>query len=97
MLEERRLLETQLVDLRKLYEQQLLPYPRLSEAELALTQATGSEGRLHAAIAADKGKPRRAPRHQDPDFAHLARRSGRADRAAAGLERPAHRAGGTGP
>lgn len=56
VLEERRLLETQLVDLRKLYEQQLLPYPRLSEAELALTQATGSEGRLRATIAADKGK-----------------------------------------
>ncbi|MGV3490086.1 MAG: HlyD family type I secretion periplasmic adaptor subunit [Devosia sp.] len=56
VLEQRELLERQLADLRPLYEQKLLPYSRLSETELALVQAKGSEGSLKSSITADKGR-----------------------------------------
>jgi HlyD family secretion protein len=54
--EQRQLLERQLADLRPLYEQKLVPYSRISEAELALVQAKGTEGSLQSSILADKGK-----------------------------------------
>lgn len=56
VIEDRRLIEDQLGDLRQLYKQQLLAYPRLSESERALAQATGSEGRLRFTIAVDQGR-----------------------------------------
>ena len=56
VIEQKRLIEDQLVDLRELYKQQLVASPRISESELALVQATGSEGRLRLTIAVDRGK-----------------------------------------
>ena len=55
-LEQKRLVEIQLENLRQLYKQQLLPYPRLAESELSFAQIQGTEGSLRSAISADKAK-----------------------------------------
>lgn len=54
--EERDLIAGQLQNLRSLYDQQLVAYPRIAETELSLTQAKGNEGRLTSAIAVSKAK-----------------------------------------